>query len=60
MTLKFKNFLKKHNAYEAYLRNSKSKSSNPFTFFDNFHWASSPEGYDYWLHLDDLWDDILI
>ena len=59
MTHKFRNFLKENNAYENYIRNNNGESENPFTYFDNFLWSSSAEGYDYWSELDNKWFDLI-
>lgn len=59
MTKQFRDFLKEHNAYYAYIKNNKGESENPYTYIDSFHWDSTPEGYEYWRNLDDLWFDIL-
>lgn len=55
MTKEFREFLKKNNAYENYIRCNDDESTNDFTSFDNFDWKSTKEGYDYWNDLDNKW-----
>ena len=59
MTNKFRNFLKQNALYDNYVRNNNGESSNTYVYFDNFHWETSPEGYDYWSYWDSIWFDIL-
>ena len=58
MTTKFRNFLKQYGLYDGYIKNNKGESSNPYVYFDNFHWESSPQGYDYWSYWDDVWYEL--
>lgn len=57
MTRKFRKFLKNNNAYDKYVKNNNGESENPYTFFEGFIWMNTPEGYEYWLELDDKWGD---
>lgn len=59
MTTEFREFLKFHNAYYKYIKNNKGESENPYTDFEGFHWENTPEGYEYWSTLDELWYDYL-
>ena len=59
MTKEFRNFLKKFGIYDNYIKNNKGESLNPYTYFDDFHWSTTEEGYDYWNYWDDVWLDIL-
>lgn len=59
MTIEFREFLKKNALYDNYIKNNNGESDNPYTTFDNFHWASTEEGYDYWSYWDDVWLDII-
>jgi len=43
----------------AYIKNNNGESDNPYTYFDNFHWESAEEGYDYWSYWDDVWLEII-
>lgn len=53
MTDKFKKFLIEHNCLKQY--NNNIKKINEHTYFDKFMWNDTPEGYEYWNELDDLW-----
>lgn len=59
MTIAFRNFLKQYGLYDNYIKNNKGESDNPYTYFDNFHWETSPEGYDYWCYWDDVWFELI-
>jgi len=55
MTKKFRDFLKSYGLYDNYIKNNNGESENPYIYFDNFHWESSEEGYEYWSYWDDVW-----
>jgi hypothetical protein len=58
--VKFVEFLKKHNAYEAYVKNWRNPGVNPIARTDfivyAFHWRSSPEGAVHWNDLNKKWN----
>lgn len=58
MTVEFREFLKSNGLYERYIKNNKGEGDNPYVYFD-FHWDSSPEGYDFWNNWDKVWFDYL-
>lgn len=60
MTNKFRDFLKEHNAYDAFIKNKNGEPSNDCVFIDSFQWILSPEGFEYWNNLDNLWYDVLV
>jgi len=62
----FDKFLKKHRIYRKYYRNSDFTVSwivnnvikwneEDRLISSTFVWESSPEGYDFWSHISDLW-----
>ena len=59
MTKQFRDFLKEHNAYDAYIKNNKGESDNPYVYIDSFLWSDTEEGHSYWRDLDNLWLEIL-
>ena len=60
MTTRFRDFLKEHNAYDAYIKYNKGESDNPYVYIDAFLWSDTEEGHAYWNNLDNLWLDIVV
>lgn len=60
----FVKFLKENKAYIKYMRNAGYISDEEIdihdSYFEAFHWDSTPEGYDYWNNLDTDWFDLIM
>lgn len=60
-------FLMRHDALNKFESNIKAQNigfnsyeSNTQSIARAFCWDNTPEGYDYWKHLDTLYDEILM
>lgn len=50
MPIKLKNFLKRHNAYEKYMKNM---TTDKHGLLSAFTWSESIEGAEFWIDLHD-------
>ncbi len=60
-------FLMRHDALNKFESNIKAQNTGFNSYESNtqsiaraFNWDKTPEGYDYWKHLDTLYDEILM
>ena len=62
--MKLSTFLKNNNCYDEFVENFDTEYSecwldyNAYIIGLAFDWEESPEGYDYWDDIDNIWDII--